>query len=126
MKIRNIPGDKGNMQREDSVNRLIHYLLSTSVFISASLLVVGLLIALIQGTPSPNAGSSLGEIVHQLLQGDGTAFLNLGLLVLMITPVIQVAMLIYGYARIARWRFVLISVLVLSLLGMGVFLGIKG
>ena len=126
MKIRNIPGDKGNMQREDSVNRLIHYLLSTSVFISASLLVVGLLIALIQGTPSPNAGPSLGEIVHQLLQGDGTAFLNLGLLVLMITPVIQVAMLIYGYARIGRWRFVLISVLVLALLGTGVFLGIKG
>ena len=118
-----LSGYDGVQERDASVNRLIRYLLTTSVLASASLLALGLLIALVRNTPRPLTVPSLAEIVRPECIGNGLGLLYLGLLMLMITPVLEVAGLVYAYARIGRWRFVLISLLVLSLLGASLVLG---
>jgi uncharacterized membrane protein len=112
--------------KERQIDHLIHYTLLTGVYMSAILLMAGLFIVLVRGTPRPEVAPPLSEILHQAFMANGVDLIYLGLLLLMITPVARVMMLIYGYARIGWWRFALISVLVLLLLGTGLALGIEG
>lgn len=112
--------------KEHQVDHLIHYTLLAGVSMSAILLVVGLFIVLVRDTPRPAVTPPLNEILHLAFMANGVGLLYLGLLLLMITPVARVIMLIYGYARIGWWRFALISLLVLLLLGTGFALGVEG
>jgi uncharacterized membrane protein len=112
--------------KEHQIDHLIHYTLLAGVSTSAILLILGLLIMLVRDAPRPEAAPPLSEILRQAFMGNGTDLIYLGLLLLMITPVARVMMLIYGYARIGWWRFALISLLVLLLLGIGLTLGIEG
>ena len=115
-----------NTNKEHQVDHLIHYTLRVGVSMSAILLIAGLFIVLVRGTPHLEITPSPGEILRQALMANGVGLIYLGLLLLMITPVTLVAMLVYGYIRIGWWRFALISLLVLLLLGTGLALGIKG
>lgn len=112
--------------KECQIDHLVHSTLLAGVSMSAILLMVGLFLVLVRGTPRPEAAPPLSEILRQALMANGVDLIYLGLLLLMITPVVRVMMLIYGYARIGWWRFALISLLVLLLLGMGFALGIAG
>jgi uncharacterized membrane protein len=112
--------------KEHQVERLIHYTLRAGVSASAILLTVGLFIVLIRGTPRPEVAPPLSEILRQAFMANGVDLIYLGLLLLMITPVARVMMLVYGYARVGWWRFALISLLVLLLLGTGFALGVEG
>jgi len=112
--------------RENQVDHLIHYTLLAGVSVSAILLMAGLSIVLVRGTPRPEVAPPLSEILRQALMAKGVDLIYLGLLLLMITPVMRVVMLLYGYARIGWWRFALTSLLVLLLLGTGFALGIEG
>jgi uncharacterized membrane protein len=87
---------------------------------------LGLLITLVRDTPRPEVAPPLSEILRQAFMANGVDLIYLGLLLLMITPVARVMMLVYGYARIGWWRFALISLLVVVLLGIGLALGIEG
>jgi len=111
---------------EHQVDRLIHYTLFTGVSMSAILLVLGLFIVLIQGMSYPETAPTPSEVLGQAFRANGVDLIYLGLLLLMMTPVARVAMLVYGYARIGWWRFALVSLLVLLLLGTGLVLGIQG
>ena len=113
------------LDKEHWVDQLIHHILLAGVSISAILLMLGLFIVLIQGTPLPEIAPTPGEVLSQACRADGTGLIYLGLLLLMMMPVARVAMLIYGYARIGWWRFALVSLLVLLLLGTGLVLGIQ-
>jgi uncharacterized membrane protein len=112
--------------KEHSVNHLIHYTLLVGVSMSAILLVVGLFIVLVRGTPRPAVAPPLSEILRLAFTANEVGWIYLGLLLLMATPVARVMMLVYGYARISWWRFALVSLLVLLLLGTGFALGIEG
>ena len=83
----------------------------------------GLFIVLVRNTPRPEAPPPLTEILRLAFMANGVGLIYLGLLLLMITPIALVLMLTYGYARIGWWRFALISLLVLLLLGTGFALG---
>jgi len=112
--------------KERQIDHLIHYTLLVGVSTSAILLILGLLITLVRDTPRPEVAPPLGEILRQAFMANGVDLIYLGLLLLMITPVARVMMLVYGYARIGWWRFALISLLVVVLLGTGLALGIEG
>jgi len=112
--------------KEHQIERLIHYTLRAGVSMSAILLVVGLSIMVVRDTPRPKVAPPLSEILRLAFTANEVGLVYLGLLLLMATPVALVMMLVYGYARIGRWRFALISLLVLLLLGTGLALGIKG
>ena len=110
---------------EHKINHLIHYTLRIGVSISATLLIAGLFIVLVRDTPRPEVPPPISEILRLAFTGNEVGLLYLGLLLLMITPVAVVIMLVYGYARIGWWRFALISLLILLLLGTGLALGMK-
>ena len=112
--------------KENQIDHLIHYTLLIGVSVSAILLVAGLFIVLVRGTPRPEVAPPLSEILRQTFMANGVDWIYLGLLLLMITPVIRVVMLVYGYARIGWWRFALIAVVVLLLLSTGFALRIEG
>jgi len=112
--------------KERQIDHLIHYTLLAGVSTSAILLILGLLIILVRDTPRPEVAPPLSEILRQAFMANGVDLLYLGLLLLMITPIARVMMLVYGYARIGWWRFALISLLVVVLLGIGLALGIEG
>lgn len=112
--------------KENQIDHLVHYTLLAGVSMSAILLMAGLLIVLVRGTPRPEVAPPLREILRQAFMANGVDLIYLGLLLLMITPVVRVMMLVYGYARIGWWRFASISLLVLLLLGVGFALGIVG
>ena len=112
--------------KEHSVNHLIHYTLLVGVSMSAILLVVGLFIVLVRGTPRPEVAPPLSEILRLAFMANGVGLIYLGLLLLMTTPVARVMMLVYGYARTGWRRFALVSLLVLLLLSTGLALGIRG
>jgi len=50
------------------------------------------------------------------------AFLRLGVLLLIMTPVARVAMLVYGYGRAGEYRFAAASAAILALLFVSVFI----
>jgi uncharacterized membrane protein len=112
--------------KERQIDHLIHYTLLAGVSTSAILLILGLLITLVRDTPRPEVAPPLSEILRQAFMANGVDLIYLGLLLLMITPIARVMMLVYGYARIGWWRFALISLLVVVLLGIGLALGIEG
>jgi uncharacterized membrane protein len=112
--------------KEHQVERLIHYTLLVGVSMSAILLVVGVFIVLVRDTPRPEVAPPLSEILRLAFRANEVGLIYLGLLLLMTTPVARVMMLVYGYARISWWRFALVSLLVLLLLGTGFALGIEG
>jgi uncharacterized membrane protein len=112
--------------KEHQIDHLIHYTLLAGVSMSAILLMAGLFIVTVRDTPRPKIAPPFSEILRMAFRANEVGWLYLGLLLLMITPVARVMMLVYGYARIGWWRFALISLLVLVLLGTGFALGIKG
>ncbi len=113
------------LDKEHWVDHLIHDILLAGVSISAILLMLGLSIVLIQGTPLSEFALTPGKALGQAFKADGIGLIYLGLLLLIMTPVARVAMLVYGYARIGWWRFALVSLLVLLLLGAGLVLGVQ-
>ena len=56
-------------------------------------------------------------------KGDGTAILQLGLLVLMLTPVARVVVLAVGWLVDREWRFALVALFVFALLMTSLILG---
>lgn len=94
--------------------------LRLGVWISASLLIFGLLIAII--SPSSiipiSTNPSLVELGLRLFSSsfDPVTLMYTGLVLLMLTPILRVITAVFGFAVEHDWRFVLVSSIVLLLL----------
>lgn len=56
------------------------------------------------------------DIFHTALAGQGRSIIQLGLLVLMATPILRIVVSIAGYVVERDWRYVLITLLALSII----------
>lgn len=102
----------------------VHYSLLSGLVVSALLLTAGLVLALWRGEPRPGGPPpSLLRTVRGVLAGQPTAMLDLGLLALMITPVLRVAVLAVGWSLAGERRFGLTALTVLALLAASIWLG---
>jgi hypothetical protein len=110
--------------RSDRLARVVHWTLLGGVIASAALLVAGLVLA--RGTPvAPGEPvSRLGRLAARALAGDGVAVLDVGLLVLMLTPVCRVAVLAVGWLLARQWAMALVALTVAAMLGLSVGLGV--
>ena len=94
--------------------------LRLGVWVSASLMVLGLLI----GAISPLSivvlptNPSLGNLVERMFSGtfDPATLMFVGLVMLMFTPILRVITAVFGFAVERDWRFVIVSSIVLLLL----------
>ena len=108
-------------------------LLQGGVLLAATIVTAGSLVSLLRhaGDPThyrsfhgePHALRRVDAIVAGALAGDGRAVTQLGLLVLIATPVARVAVSILAFAYQRDWTFVVITSVVLAFLLTSFFLG---
>jgi len=103
-----------------SVERRTSRVLRLGVWVSASLMIFGLLFAAI--SPSsidpPSTNPTLRMVAEHLfsLRFDPVMLMFAGLIMLMFTPILRVITAIYGFAMERDWRFVVVSSVVFVLL----------
>jgi len=115
--------DAWNDQR---IEELISYLLITGVLLSALLVFAGGIIYLVRhGAETPSYHTFHGEpeqfrAIRGLFSMDsirhGRGLIQLGLVLLIFTPIARVAFALFGFARERDGMYVLISAIVLALL----------
>lgn len=103
----------------------VHRALLAGVVLSGLLLGAGLALSLIRGhVAAEGAPPPIGQLLSRAAAGDGPALAELGLLALMVTPVLRVAVLAVGWLVGGEYRFALVALAVLALLGVGLALGL--
>lgn len=119
------------------VETIISRLLRGGVLISLALMVLGTLVSFIHSHRYGSTGDDLQKLLHQggdfprtigwlkdgLLQFRGQALIVLGLLILIFTPVLRVAVSVIAYMVERDRIFVLITLIVLLLLIVSFLLG---
>ncbi|MGC8642409.1 MAG: DUF1634 domain-containing protein, partial [Isosphaeraceae bacterium] len=95
------------------------------VMISGLLIAGGLVLALVFNHPRPEGTApSLSLSLQHASRGHGIALMNLGLLALMVTPVLRVAVLAIGWGMNRDRRFLAVALGVLVLLTISPVLGV--
>ncbi len=103
-----------------TVERWSSRVLRYGVWGSASLMIIGLILAALDSFthPAPEQNPSLGELVHRVwnLTADPIILMYLGLVLLMFTPIIRVITAIAGFTAERDRRFAWIGAVVLLML----------
>lgn len=112
---------------DDSKDWIVGKLLLVSSLTGVILAIIGAAIAVARGEKLAVVSGRPLEVFSGAARLDGNAIAELGLLVLMITPVLRIAVLTIFFALEPRdRRYALASFFVLVLLGIGIALGHAG
>lgn len=113
--------------KQDShrLNHWVHYSLLAGSSLSALVLLAGMILTLTMHQERPQGPPpGLGTLLHQVTRADGVALLDLGLLILMCTPILRVVVLGIGWLAGGDRRFAMVAFVVLALLLASLFLGV--
>ncbi len=107
-------------QEQRELERIIQPLLAWGVWVSAGLMLVGLLLNLRSGHGLPAAVPALNQILPQLLALQPDSFLAVGLVVLIATPILRVvisavAFLLESDRRYARITGIVLLIVIASI-----------
>lgn len=112
------------------IELVIGKILRIGVLVSATILIIGLLLSLLHGGTGyseyqfPTTFTAIFQGIGELKAG---AIIMLGLFCLILTPVLRVVVSIYAFAKEQDYLYVWITVLVLVILMIGMAIGfIKG
>ena len=116
----------GSRWSDHEVEQLVGNLLRFGVLIAAAVTAIGGIFLLIQHgnaladyhafAPEPNALRSIGGVVRGALSLDSKAVVQLGLLLLIATPIARVAMSLVAFALQRDRLYVVITTIVLAIL----------
>lgn len=111
---------------DEPLDGILAYVLQAGVFVSATVIACGGLVFLaFQGferpvydvfEAEPNALRSVQGILADAMQLHGRGLIQLGLLLLIATPIGRVVFSVLGFARERDWLYVAITLVVLALL----------
>ncbi len=101
----------------------VERLLVIAVGLCVALMAIGLVLAVLQGEGLPHDVVGVQDLLGAARRGDPAAYLSLGLLVLLATPVLRVAGALAVFALERDRRYVLVTAAVLAVMGVGVLLG---
>jgi hypothetical protein len=105
--------------------RWVHRILLTGVLAAGLLLAIGLAVGVATGNPRPiGPPAPIQSLPARLGAGDGVAMIELGLLVLVLTPCMRVVVLAIGWGFAGDHRHSAVAAIVLALLGLSVWLGL--
>ncbi|HEY1391032.1 MAG TPA: DUF1634 domain-containing protein [Ktedonobacterales bacterium] len=108
----------------------ISHVLRGGVVISAATILLGVawfyLQIAITGHPTLTYPHTVLEVAQELAQGDPLALVALGLLVLLLTPILRVAISIIIFALERDWLYTVITLIVLLILLISLLLGRGG
>jgi uncharacterized membrane protein len=92
--------------------------------IAAGILIVGLAVALAKQEELEHQADPFGDVVPAILDGKAAGIIDLAILAIMLTPLVTVVTVAFGFRRIGDRRFTLCSFLVLCILGVSVLLSL--
>jgi uncharacterized membrane protein len=114
------------MMNDQKMDIAIGQLLRTGVFIAAAVVLIGGFLYLSQTRgPRPNYATFHGEaaelrspagIIKNISTGNSNAIIQLGLLLLIATPIARVAFAAFAFFAEKDWLYVAVSVIVLAVL----------
>ena len=105
--------------------RPVQITLGVGLVIGALMLLAGVIIVLVKHEPRPNEPPpGIRVLIEGARKGEGVALLDLGLLVLVLTPLLRVVVLGIGWALERQWRFALVAFVVLILLSLSLVMGV--
>lgn len=106
---------------EEQLDRMAGLTLIGGSALSFIIMVIGFFVLGPGPFPSVSVAQPPREVLAGVGQFDPLALLNLGILVLMATPVLRVIVAILGFSLEQRWRFVGVSCVVLTMLMISFF-----
>lgn len=105
--------------------RAVHWTLLIGLLFSALLMIVGLFVAIAKDQPRPESLiNSVRELLRMGGEGNGVAWMELGVLMLLATPVLRVIVLAIGWSLQRDGRMALVALVVLLLLAVSVVLSV--
>lgn len=113
---------------EESVATAVGYVLRAGVYTSASLIIVGVILAVVRGSGvglEMQAPRTVAAVWSGLLAGDPQGVIAAGLLVLLATPWTRVAISLALFLHLRDRIYSAISFVLLLLLTVGLFVGAK-
>jgi uncharacterized membrane protein len=105
------------------LNKVVQIMIVAGLALSTAAMSTGLALCLVSKTPLPTETLPLGRILAGIGNLSPPAFLSLGLLLLIGTPVLSVLGTVIMFACTREWRYVLLSLLVLAILSVGIAAG---
>jgi uncharacterized membrane protein len=124
--------DPGRVHSIDQrIDQIMSIILRTGVLLAAFLVLTGGIVSLLRhNTTVINDRTFHGEarqlrtipgIVHQALAFHGPGLIQLGLLVLIATPVARVLFSVFGFLYEKDWTYVVVTLIVLAILSYSLF-----
>lgn len=107
----------------DAASAAVSLTLAGGVTASMTLMAGGFALALLRGGPIPAQATPMSGLATGLRAFDPAALMSLGLMILLATPAVRVAVLVWQFARRREWVFVAISLTVLAVLAASVAIG---
>jgi uncharacterized membrane protein len=114
---------------DQDVQRFIGRTLQLGVLLAASVVLIGAVIVLAQHgrtpadyrtfVPGPESLRSVNGIVRSAMHVDARAIVQLGLLLLIATPIARVVLTLVAFLLQRDWRYVVVTGIVLGLLAYG-------
>jgi len=105
------------------VNHLVHRVLFVGLILSATLLVLGLIVWLARGSTLPPRVSGPARAIRDIASLQPAGFFSLGLLALILTPFVRVAGSTVVFLRAHDGRYALITAIVLAIMIASLWLG---
>jgi uncharacterized membrane protein len=113
------------IRRTGGLRHWVHWALMAGVAASGALLVIGLILVFtFRQSRAEGSPPGLGELLAAALGGNGPAIIDLGLLLLICTPLFRVAVLAVGWLATGDFRFAAVALAVFGLLILSLVLGV--
>ena len=115
------PEEEPEILARRDLNQVIHSMLTVGLVTTTVVLLLGFALSIIYRQPLAEKASGFSEILPGLRRGDPESFLDLGLLLLIATPILSNCSLIEFISK-RNWRYTYITSLVLLVLALSMML----
>lgn len=117
-----LPSEVMMLESRD-VNRYIRLVLLVGMILSVGVMILGLIMLAVSDASWEAVPLSLGEIFRGLMEGNPIAMIDLGILLLIATPLTRVVAALIAFALNRETKFVGVAILILVVVGVAVVLG---
>ena len=117
------PEEEPEILARRDLNQVIHSMLTVGLVTTTVVLLLGFALSIIYRQPLAEKASGFSEILPGLRRGDPESFLDLGLLLLIATPILRVIGSLIEFISKRNWRYTYITSLVLLVLALSMMLG---
>jgi uncharacterized membrane protein len=108
--------------RDRGFDSTVGRLMIAMTYVAVVLLAIGVILMIVNGI-SPLVGGpafEAGVVLEELRAGVPTGFIWLGLVVVIATPIVRVAVSSVGFAREGQWRMVGVGLGILAIIAVGI------